>query len=324
MKEKEPLVSVIVPVYNVESYLKRCIESILNQTYDNFEIILVDDGSTDKSVNICDDYHKNPFIKVIHKKNGGLSSARNCGLDHNNGDYITFIDADDFVAPNYLETLVSLIINHNAEISIVGMTTTKNSKIKPLTNSSSISINPETALKRMLLEHGFSVSATGKLYIKQLFEHNRYPEGKLYEDNGCTYKLFMKSHKIAFADIPLYYYFIRQDSITNSSFNIQKTDYITLTDEACKTIYSKYPNLKNACLNRMAVARLSILRQILNSPQNTYTQQLTAELINFFRTHSRQILHSKDISPKIRISTMLILLNPKLIKIIGNIYEKIK
>ena len=204
-------VSIIVPVYNVESYLKRCLESIINQTYKNIEIILIDDGSTDNSSSICDNYQEiDKRIKVIHQKNMGLSSARNKGLEIATGDYIWFIDSDDYIELNSLEVIIPylkkydiVVFNYNEIIN------KKITKIKSFYNYNDI----ET---KYLLSH---CNAWNKIYKRELFNNNLFPEKHIYEDLYLIPTLILKTNKIVFLDKYLYNYVQRNNSLKNSANN---------------------------------------------------------------------------------------------------------
>lgn len=229
----EPLISVIVPIYNVEAYLRECVDSILRQTYSNLEIILVDDGSPDKCPEICDEYaKKDNHVKVIHQNNGGLAHARNVGIANSNGDYLTFIDSDDFVADKYIEHLYKGLIENEAEVSIAAFysfdkvtnlslssdyvdfrTITKSNCFKNYT-----SINTNTSMT--------FITAWNKLYKKELFSKIQYPEGKLYEDAFTTYKILNVAEKIAFSPTRLYYYRINPQSILGQSFKEKHLEMI--------------------------------------------------------------------------------------------------
>ena len=195
-----PLISVIIPIYNVEQYLKRCVESLRHQTYSNLEIILVDDGSPDSCGKICDDYQKaDNRIKVIHKKNGGLSDARNVGIGMAQGEYITCIDSDDFVSPFFIENLWVAIEKSKCEIATSwfidyyegdNIPETKKMNIKDITV-----LSKEEFYKKLLYQDGVEVSAWGKLYKASLFQGVKYPVGKLYEDIPTTYLLIEKRLK---------------------------------------------------------------------------------------------------------------------------------
>lgn len=209
------LISVIVPVYNVESYLERCIDSIINQTYSNLEIILVNDGSTDSSGSICEQYsEKDSRIKVIHKKNGGLSDARNVGLDVATGEFISFIDSDDWVSRTMFSEMVEQFIDN---VDIVGAKFIESSGQieQSLINDSGqvLIFSGEAALKAHLNGKYFYISVWNKLYRRELFEQLRFPVGRLAEDLYITHKLLIKSRQVAFIDKTVMYYFQREGSI---------------------------------------------------------------------------------------------------------------
>lgn len=218
------LISIIVPVYNVDKYLSKCLDSIINQTYKNLEIILVDDGSTDASSKICDEYaESDERITVIHKKNAGLSSARNAGLDIAKGDYIGFVDSDDYIDAYMYENLYAAAIKNNVKLVICGHFVEKDDKI-------SIEISPideerlydkNEALELLLDDKNIKNYAWDKLYKSCLFENVRYPEGKNYEDIYTTYLLFDKCEQICYIPHYSYYYQLRNDSIS-SNINDEK------------------------------------------------------------------------------------------------------
>ena len=319
-------VSVIVPVYNVEKYLRRCIDSILAQTYGDIEVILVDDGSTDESNKICREYKdRDKRIKLVIKENGGLSSARNAGLKKASGNYVVFIDSDDYVCNEYIERLVELVRLNDAEMAVVGLelVTSGRPKLKDIKTQVEI-LDSRNALERMLLEKDFSVSANGKIYKRGLFSSIEYPEGRLYEDNGCTYKLIMRSKRIVCSNEKLYYYCIREKSITSSGFNIQKMDYIELTDAACEEIIGIFPGLSEACKCRMATVRISILRQMLNAKLSNGEAVKKRKIIAWLKENRRFLLKSKLASKKIKLSLTALSLGENLLKLMGNVYEKSK
>lgn len=215
--QDSPLISVIVPIYKVEPYLRRCLDSIVNQTYTNLEIILVDDGSPDGCPAICDEYAvKDSRIIVIHKENGGLSDARNAGLDICKGEYISFVDSDDWIASNFIEILLNNILENNAELAITQYITayssvTSNIGIK---NNHTTIFSPLEATKKLWSnEETTFVTAWGKLYKKSLWQELRFPKGLLHEDEYTAYKVLYTANKTIFLSIPLYYYFQRSDSI---------------------------------------------------------------------------------------------------------------
>ena len=226
---KEDIVSIIVPVYKVENEIDRCIQSILNQTYTSIEIILVDDGSPDKCPEICDAYAKqDKRIKVIHKENGGLSDARNVGLDVAKGEYIAFIDSDDWVEDSFIEQLLTNLISTNSDISICGYTlVNENNQKRHYSAQKDLELlENEEALRELFTQEKFGCMVWQKLYRKELFKDIRFPVNKLYEDVAVSLPLFIKSKQCVISNKELYFYFQRNSSIVNSRFNKNKLDML--------------------------------------------------------------------------------------------------
>lgn len=217
------LISVVVPIYKVEKYLKRCVDSIINQTYNDLEIILVDDGSPDNCPEICDEYAKtDKRIKVIHKENGGQAEARNFGIDSANGQYIAFVDSDDFIRSDYIFKLYNLCLEYHCQISQCGIEQGGNDYFSNINKQ--IIINKYNA-KELLLspKRKFSVSPCDKLYRIELFKDVKFPVGKKYEDDYTTYKLVYLANDIVITNQKLYYYYNNFNSIMRN-----KADYINL------------------------------------------------------------------------------------------------
>lgn len=236
------IVSVIVPVYNVAEYLRPCIESILKQTFVNYELILVDDGSTDKSGIICDEYaEKDNRIFVIHQKNGGLSAARNTGIDSMHGQFVTFIDSDDIVSKCYLEVLYNDIRRANAQIAICQMEFIENSNFlnekeeicEPLVMS-----GRDAVLNMYMEEAGIKVNACAKLYCSSLFSKLRFPVGKIHEDQARVPMLLFTAEKVVINSAQLYGYRLRTDSIVHRKFSVKRYDDIEAIDD-CITFFEK-------------------------------------------------------------------------------------
>lgn len=230
------LVSIIIPVYKVEAYLKECIESVINQTYKNLEIILVDDGSPDNCGQICDKYaYIDNRIKVIHKENGGLSSARNAGLEIATGDYISFIDSDDFMSKDFIEKLHHLCIKNNVEIAVCDYTKFEDkSKIKEVEKSEEkIQLyNSYEMQKNMYIEnYAKMVVVWNKLYKKSIYEKLRFPIGKINEDEFTTYKAYHFAENIAVTNEPLYFYRYNENSIMGKKYNERRLDFFYAYDE---------------------------------------------------------------------------------------------
>ena len=232
MSKNSDLISIIVPIYNVEKYLDRCIRSLTAQTYENIEIILIDDGSTDDSLSIAlQQANLDSRVKVFHKENGGLSSARNYGIEKACGNYLTFVDSDDFINEHYVEALASCasqdtisVISHKTFFDESGFDGER------VTEYHFVEIDKHEVLLRFLRDNNF-VSAWGKLYPAKAFKSIRFPENRIYEDFSTTYKLYYLCSKFCVSDAKLYYYQTRRNSITNAPFSTKNLDMITACDE---------------------------------------------------------------------------------------------
>lgn len=229
------LISIIVPVYNVEKYLERCINSITNQTYKNIEIILVDDGSKDNSGKICDELkQKDSRIKVIHKENGGLSDARNAGLKIASGEYVGFVDSDDYIENDMFETMYNLTQKYNAEISIVSFYELYKGKVIGVRDSKNLEeLNKIDAIKELLIDTKIQSYAWNKLFKRELFEGIEFPTNKNFEDIATTLLLFEKAKKVVLLEEPKYFYVRRDDSIVGTRNYKTYKDYL-------EVIYNKY------------------------------------------------------------------------------------
>lgn len=240
-------VSVIVPVYNVDKYLSECLDSILNQSYKNIEIILVDDGSSDNSGAICEKYKsKDERITVIHKSNGGLSDARNAGMDIMTGKYVTFIDSDDWITGNYVEEMVAVIEKTFADIVIGSMIEKKvdSNQSKELYKNKYVDydvIPAERALELLASEKKIGTCAPNKLFNAKLLAGIRFPKGKIYEDKFVMHWIFGKCSAISFAKKAIYYYRGREGSIINSSFTLSKIDYMEASFDRLVYYVKYYP-----------------------------------------------------------------------------------
>lgn len=223
------LISIIIPVYKVEEYLEKCIESVLKQTYTNLQIILVDDGSPDNCGKICDEYaKKDPRIEVIHKVNGGLSDARNVGIAKAKGKYIGFVDSDDYIKEDMYEILINLIKEYDADVSICNLYDVIDGKEYIRNNENGIQeYGRLEILKEVLLDKNIQSYAWNKLYKKELFDEIKYPIGKKYEDIGTTFYVFEKCNKIVVTSKPEYYYLKRSDSLVN---NVTESTVLDYTD----------------------------------------------------------------------------------------------
>ena len=237
----EQKVSVIVPIYKVEPYLKRAVASILHQTYHNLEIILVDDGSPDQCGRICDDYAKEDNrIKVIHKENGGLSDARNAGLDAAHGEYIVFVDSDDFIAEDYVETLMQCLKKYDADVAMCSYAVTASVELDESIFKASRDETVEVCDRRELLNNLYDANhkdatyfivSWNKIYKASLWQDVRFPKGRIHEDEATTYKIYDRAQKGVYLHKPLYGYFTAPSSITRDRFNIKRLQWMDALDD---------------------------------------------------------------------------------------------
>lgn len=248
MQKDFPLISVIVPVYNVSEYLEECLLSLLHQTYANIEILVINDGSTDDSGKICNYYSEyDNRIKYFTKKNGGLSDARNYALDRISGDYITFVDSDDIVDVNYIKVLVDLVNTYECDIASVDKRDfykiTELKDLKKNEKNTDILFSRKEAIKSILRDKFFTTSAWGKLYKASLFKTIRFPKGKIYEDLWTTWKVVDISSRIIFRSQPLYFYRTNPTSIMNSKVSEKNMDFIEAHKNIINYVKLKYPDL---------------------------------------------------------------------------------
>lgn len=240
------MISVIVPVFNVEAYLDRCVESIVGQSYRDLEIILVDDGSEDHSPQMCDAWaKKDERIQVIHQKNGGLSDARNAGVTRATGDYIVFVDSDDLIHPQMVELLYKALMLHHADVVECGFLKFSdyyNISTAPQTIVNLIELTPENALTELMLERRIHQIAWNKLYRKKLLAGVPFPVGKICEDEFWTYKILAKATKIVSFSTALYFYYQREGSIIHT-YSLKRLVCIEAFQERLGFVKKNYPSL---------------------------------------------------------------------------------
>lgn len=262
------LVTVIVPVYNVENYLKQCVNSITSQTYINLEIILVDDGSTDSSGEICDEYEKmDERIKVIHKRNGGLSDARNAALDVCKGEYISFVDSDDYISVYFIEILIKEMKKGNCEIVALKRGTSYwDGEEMPLlaVSGGDYDVQYYTAQEALeiMLYQMIATGAPFKVYHRSIFKDIRFPVGYLYEDVATTYKTFLKAEKVAIVTADLYAYCMRQNSIIRQKFSGEKLIALRIFDQLVHDIDLINYGLEKAAASRVYAMLYSVFLQV--------------------------------------------------------------
>ena len=291
------LITVVVPVYNVKQYLKECIESLCHQTYKNLEIILVDDGSTDQSGEICDSYqHTDSRIHVIHQKNGGLSDARNTGIEAASGKFITFVDSDDVCDPNMISYLYKLLCFHEADLSVCQRClideTSMPKEVRYRSIEDRVVLGNHNCMKAFLAQSDIDTVAWGKLYKTELFDSVRYPYGKYNEDVFTTYKIIAKCNYIAVGSKRLYQYRVRPASIMQSGFSEKHLDGIAGACVRADFIKTEYPDLSVYANAKIIYAvnqcALRIAKDKRLEPSRRKT--LTATLQKYYRSYEKDYL----------------------------------
>ena len=292
------LVSIVVPIYNVEEFLEQCIKSIINQTYNNLQIILVDDGSKDNSGKLCDQYaEKDNRIEVIHKSNGGLSDARNKGISKAKGKYIVFIDSDDYIESKYIELLYKAIIANNVKISQCG--------IKEISQENELIIkegyeNKQIKNFRQIMTDTYSgkwgnTVVWNKMYLKELFDDIKFPKGKIHEDEFTTYKIFYMAENIAIIDKFLYNYRQNRESITRKKFNLKRLDILEALEERIVFLnkYNEQELYDCAIQNYLLVIKDCFFKA---RREKNFSKENLWNLKNKYKNVYRRILKNKNVN----------------------------
>lgn len=250
--ENLPLISVVVPIYNVEKYLDRCISSIVNQTYKNLEIILVDDGSPDNCPQMCDEWaNKDNRVKVLHIENGGAGNARNVGFEYSSGEWVAFIDSDDFIDLNMFYYLLSLCDNETdiAECCLINTFSDKADFVHgKMENDQLVECGAETALEYHIINKMFNQTPPNKIYRRRVVENVPFPTGKFIDDEFWTYQVIAKCRKLVHSSYVMYAYRQQSDSVTHSEYSLNWLQSLEAKKKRIKLIELNFPNLYNiAC-----------------------------------------------------------------------------
>lgn len=309
-------ISIIVPVYNVEKYLKKCIESIINQTYSNLEIILVDDGTKDNSGMICDEYaQKDNRIKVIHKENGGLSDARNAGMRMATGEYIAFVDGDDYIENDMYEFLYNELKKENADISICNRYLAyENGTIKNIEKHKTRKIlNNVEGLIELNSFTSFDMAVWDKLYKKEIFNGIEFPKGKNFEDYYVMHKIIAKASKIVYNSTPKYYYVQRENSISRNKDISFAFALIDASYEQISFFEENFPEILYIAKSHQAYIAIAIYNEFIRYNQ---TCDRKKELKQIVTKNLKYIIKNKYIPTKKKIQAIIFKLSIPL-------YEKI-
>lgn len=276
----QPLISVVVPVYKTERYLDRCMNSLLSQTYRNLEILLVDDGSPDACPEMCDSYAQlDGRVRVIHKENGGLSDARNAALDVMNGDYVGFVDSDDWIAPDMFEYLYAGLAGNNAGISCCEVTKVYTYRMESKFGHSNVVYDAETALNELFFDRQENY-AWNKLYRAELWDGVRFPVGLNFEDIATIYKTFEGAGSIAFLRNPKYYYCIRPDSISGTKDFAFRRDIYQAIIARYEDVAPRMPQFKPPLFRRVRNWYVhELCREFKYHPENNPANQVLLDIL---------------------------------------------
>lgn len=308
MKYETELISIIVPVYNVERYLERCVDSIINQTYRNLEIILVDDGSTDKSSEICDRYEKKDNrVRVLHKRNGGAASARNKGLEVATGEYIGFVDSDDYIASDMYEALYRHM-REDVDVVTCGMVYIDRSghKKKYYCTKEMVCFDNIQSLRELLCQRYLVFSPCDKLFKKKAIGKIRYPNNRVCEDLLFIYNVVKDCNNIINIGECKYYYIYRENSVSRKMFYARRMDYVLFARDILKDVSVRYPSLRKEAELLYVKNTMDIINQINKSPNKSSYEYMRKRLVKVIRKMLLLIILNPHITYEQKIKCILL------------------
>ncbi len=311
------MISVLVPVYNVEKYLRRCLDSILRQTFTDYEIVLVDDGSTDQSGALCDEYAaKHACIRVIHQKNAGLAQVRNVSIAAARGEYITFVDSDDAIEPTYLEVLMRDLQETGADISICSWSEINDDGVRTEITwdhkEDGFQIwTAQQAVKLLLYQKGIDNNTWGKLYTRAVLQDVAFPAGRVYEDIATTYQILMKGKRICYRPEALYLYTSNTSGISQSAFTPRRMDLIDMAEGMYADIERRFPDYLRAARARLLRAYIHVYLQI---PDLADFKAYQNRVFTGIRKHCRAVAGDPEAKRGTRMAALLACIHPVLLR----------
>lgn len=323
-KEINVNISVVVPVFRVERYIKKCVDSLLRQTYRNYEIILVDDGSDDACPMICDQYASEwGQVRALHKENGGLSDARNFGVQQSRGEYISFVDSDDCVDENYLDQLWSLIKRYDADMAVCGAQCEdeNGNYLQKVGSKREYVVSSAKAIEKVCYGTELPIYACGKLYKKDYLLKHPYPVGRFHEDVATTYLLIDESQKVAVSGTFPYHYIQRRGSILHNDFNYKMYHALDGAEEIIIFVQRKYPDSIRAAYGRAALEGNALLHRAVNSEQYLEARKRVFKVL---KGKWHIILLDKNLFLKGKLQLILCRANAKLYKTLWNYMKNYK
>lgn len=313
---EEGMISIIIPVYNVESYLRKCLDSVIHQTYQNLDIIIVNDGSTDDSGKICDNYQRiDSRVRVFHKKNEGLSSARNLGLQYARGEFIGFVDSDDFVDADMYESMLGEM-EDDVDIVVCGR---RISFPKEMHRKSRLAfgmakctkMDNMTAMEKFLQNKNISFAVYDKLFRRQLFEGVLFPYKRISEDIPVTYDMIAKSRNVVHIGKPKYNNFHRNGSISRQEFYYRQIDYVLFLGQICRNVASQYPHLLMQAEAIYVLGTFNMIRKIQFCQNRFLYKDVERRLFKVLEHMLVRILHNSFILPKKKREILMCMLEKK-------------
>lgn len=314
-------ITIVVPVYNVEKYVAKCIDSLLAQTFTDLEILLVNDGSTDGSAKICEEYaRKDSRIKVIHQENQGLSAARNTGIEHASGKFLGFIDSDDYIDEDMYEVLYNQLQENQADISVCGIYNEYADVVRRACPTDEFMVVSQKEAMRLVLEaNKISVNAVNKLYKKEIFQELRYPVGKLSEDAHVILEILLQAKTIVISTVPKYHYIHRGNSITTSPYKSGDLSVIEAYSKNKRIIEKYYPDLLEVAEFRCFFSYFYVLDKMALSKEFKAKNE-RKEVIKLVRNNIDKILHNHYVGRNRKLAARVLLIHP----FMYNVFVKIE
>lgn len=316
-----PVLSIIVPVYRVEKYLRKCVDSILSQTFKDFELILVDDGSPDSCGKICDEYAMlDSRIRVIHQANKGLSAARNAGLDICKGKFIAFVDSDDYIEPNMYEILIRNIIKHNTDIAVCGIKNYFDNKPQNNETESCESFKEMVLTKEQCFDMIFSkndiitVVAWNKVYRREVFSNIRYPEGQIYEDIYVIVDILSQCNAVFVTAAKLYNYRRHNGSISGSKYNDREIDRIISSEKNYSFFKAYYPQYLEHVKAYLCTSYFLVLGKMVMDFDEAKPEDMKF-IVNKLNDKIIFVLKSNEFTLRRKLSAIALRIHPRLFKV---------
>lgn len=324
---KEPLISIIVPVYGVEKYLTQCVQSLINQTYKNLEIILVDDGSPDNSGALCDELAKTDTrIKVIHRPNGGLSAARNDGLAIASGEMLGFVDSDDYIDNDMYHYLYSLLSKYDADISVCAFRKfSEESGVLQKENAEEItSYSNKQAMKLLLEDELIGSHPCNKLFKRSIFGDLKFPEGRVYEDIALMHRVFAQANTVACSTKMEYNYLIRGNSTSYTQTAKWGYSLFKAFQDRCEFICEEYPEFSDIAIEKAIGVALGSFIHWAHFKRDAQLRAWEKETLGFMRNNRTEIKNCRNISSRRRKDAQLMVLCPDVLRIKYRLYYILK